>query len=754
MSQASKNAGRMVYRAYTLKRHIVSADGLEKWQARDDNKKRTVTLVFLPDEIFQNSGVLDELEKEIRDCSQLDHHHLVHVRSLQQDAKSAAIDMQFVEGQSISEKRSAAPNSFLEVEAIRIWMAQLCHVMSYVNRRVSFPHGNLIPANLILTPTDELKLSGLGLSKLSGQIGSSSGGATGKGSQNAYQSPQQVLGHDATTSDDLYAVGSIIYELLTTKPPFHGDDLLGQIMNDIPPSMQDRRKELGIKGKSIPQKWEAAVAACLAKEPKDRPASFADLAKRLGLPDADSEKPPSISAKKKIVINKFQVMVAAAAFVFLSLTVAGGWWLTGLIREELQRQAEVKRLEAEEQERVMAERAARKEAEAAREQAEIEAAAAAEAAQVAEQKALEAREKEAERLALARGGLRVNTDPPRANVTLTADNVLKTPAEFDSIRLGKKTILIEKSGYVSIEREVEIKENEVTDLGTVTLTRETGNVSIVSQPAGAIVYRKGQSIGKTPLTIKKEPTGKVSYQLQLDGHLASQVQGRVNASESLKLDVQLQARPAPSAGKSWENDIGMKFQPVKGLDVLFAQYETRVKDFRQFVSETGYNAESGMRSLQKSRWGQYGHSWKDPGFEQGDKHPVVGVNWNDAKAFCKWLTERDRAAGVLSDNQSYRLPTDAEWSLAVRLQEDSAETPEMKNGDNTIQYPWGTDWPLPREIGNYAGHEVKKSSWPKKWEILEEHRDQFARTAPVGSFPLRFNELRDMSGNVWEWCED
>lgn len=74
----------------------------------------------------------------------------------------------------------------------------------------------------------------------------------------------------------------------------------------------------------------------------------------------------------------------------------------------------------------------------------------------------------------------------------------------------------------------------------------------------------------------------------------------------------------------------MKFVPVPGTAVLFSIWETRVQEFEAFVRETGYD------------WAE------DPGFPQGPTHPVVKINEADAKAFCAWLMEKERAAGRLA----------------------------------------------------------------------------------------------------------
>jgi hypothetical protein len=174
----------------------------------------------------------------------------------------------------------------------------------------------------------------------------------------------------------------------------------------------------------------------------------------------------------------------------------------------------------------------------------------------------------------------------------------------------------------------------------------------------------------------------------------------------------------------YTNGLGMRFVPVPGTQVLFSVYETRVKDFRAFVEETGYvhmreteDDYSRMWSLDHDGEKQRGHSWEDPGFGQTGEHPVVGVSWYDAKAFCEWLTLRERAAGRLPSDREYRLPADHEWSVAVGISEDPARSLEEKDGEIKDAYPWG-EWPEGKppsqEAGNYAGTEADDGHWPEQ----------------------------------------
>ena len=174
--------------------------------------------------------------------------------------------------------------------------------------------------------------------------------------------------------------------------------------------------------------------------------------------------------------------------------------------------------------------------------------------------------------------------------------------------------------------------------------------------------------------------------------------------------------PAPGAAtreQPFVNSIGMKFVPVAGLraKVLFSVWETRVKDFEAFVKESG-------------------HAWRArPPFTQTPDDPVVMVSWDDAAAFCAWLSKKE---GV-----TYRLPTDEEWDAAV----------------GADKYPWGNDAKPPTNAGNFAGSETRLRRADDPRRLLEGWRDAHPRTAPVGSYPPNGLGLHDISGNVWEWCD-
>src|ERR1700751_2773294 len=192
----------------------------------------------------------------------------------------------------------------------------------------------------------------------------------------------------------------------------------------------------------------------------------------------------------------------------------------------------------------------------------------------------------------------------------------------------------------------------------------------------------------------------------------------------------------------WQNSLGMRFVPVPGTRVLFAIWDTRVRDFQLFVTETGYKVTGEMWSLGTSMVrNKEGANWNQPGFDQGPTHPVVGVNWVDAEAFCSWLTKREHANKVLFAELHYRLPTDTEWSVAVGLDHEDGTTPREKSGNITGIYPWGTQWPPPRGAGNYAGKEAQNRV---PFAVASVYQDDWIFTSPVGSFDANKYGLYDM----------
>ncbi len=177
--------------------------------------------------------------------------------------------------------------------------------------------------------------------------------------------------------------------------------------------------------------------------------------------------------------------------------------------------------------------------------------------------------------------------------------------------------------------------------------------------------------------------------------------------------------------------------------------EVTVAQFRMFVEATGYVTDAeknggalGCFPAEKDYTDRFHKdpaiTWRSPGFEQTERHPAVAVSWNDANAYCHWLTESIR--------QPCRLPTEAEWEYACRA-------------TSSTWYHWGDDPLQAIRFANVADAALEAAQpgttrFQQAFGLAAGHSDGAVFTAPVASCEANPWGLHDMHGNVWEWCQD
>ncbi len=189
--------------------------------------------------------------------------------------------------------------------------------------------------------------------------------------------------------------------------------------------------------------------------------------------------------------------------------------------------------------------------------------------------------------------------------------------------------------------------------------------------------------------------------------------------------------PSEVKKAAWTNSLGMNFAevPVGDGKLLVACEETQERHLALFRRSRNLPASNKAR-------------------------PASWVSWTEAMEFCEWLTKWERAAGVIGANQRYRLPSDHEWSCAAGIGhlESAAQGPEEKSNRIANHFPWGTTWPPPRGAGNLCGKESARD-FPD--HFIAEYRDPHSG-GEVKSQASVANDLGiyDLSGNLWEWCED
>lgn len=285
------------------------------WKAEDQQLSREVAIKFLPELVVSDKAALDDLKRETLRSLELTHHNIVRIYDLVTDEKTAGISMEFIDGDTLAGLRLEKKNRFFEVDEISHWVRQLCDALSYAHGKAKVVHRDLKPANIMMTSKGEVKIADFGIARTISDSVSRVSMTHATSGTLVYMSPQQLDGEMPAVTDDIYALGATLYDLLSSKPPFFSGQIEKQVYDKTPVSMTQRRAELGLTGAPIPPAWEKAIAACLEKDPAKRPPSAGHLAEMLGHSDLDKTIPDLtpkalIDARNSGTIEKTRVDIS------------------------------------------------------------------------------------------------------------------------------------------------------------------------------------------------------------------------------------------------------------------------------------------------------------------------------------------------------------------------------------------------------------------------------------------------------------
>ncbi|MFT3990643.1 MAG: bifunctional serine/threonine-protein kinase/formylglycine-generating enzyme family protein [Luteolibacter sp.] len=263
-----------------------------------------------------------------------------------------------------------------------------------------------------------------------------------------------------------------------------------------------------------------------------------------------------------------------------------------------------------------------------------------------------------------------------------------------------------------------------------------GSICVISDTPGAEVFMHNESQGtiQDRLVIPKIKPGTADLVVVAEGYRPTSVSVNVDELKETRVTISLEKNQGVVFSKPWENGIKMKFVPL-GDDLMVSIWETRLRDYKQFIKDGG-------RSI-----------YIGPDFPQTADHPVVNVKRQDAIDFCEWLTKREQKEERIATSHQYRLPTDAEWSLMVGLVEEKNTTPAWRDARKARIFPWGDDWPPRNQTGNFADSAAGSSGIDAE-RLIPGYQDGFSHTSPVGSFPPNSLGIYDLAGNAQEWVSD
>ena len=251
------------------------------WLAVDENMGEQVALKFLPPEIQFDPSALDDMRKETARSRKLAHPNIIRIHDMHEyPGEPPFISMEYVNGTSLSGLKTTQAKRCFPWDFLKGVIQQLCEALEYAHdQRVV--HRDLKPSNVMFDEQHRVKLADFGIAAVACDSMSRASMQNNTSGTPAYMSPQQMDGRSPRVTDDIYALGAMIYELFTSKPPFFRGDIPHQVRNIDPPTIEERLDEFGLKN-PIPADVSAMIMACLSKDPDNRPQSVRAMASWIG----------------------------------------------------------------------------------------------------------------------------------------------------------------------------------------------------------------------------------------------------------------------------------------------------------------------------------------------------------------------------------------------------------------------------------------------------------------------------------------
>ena len=239
-------------------------------RAHDPFIGRIVAIKIFPAEIARGAA-RDRFFQEARTIGQISHPAILalHDMGIDEAAQTPYLVMEFVDGQPLDRvlEKGAIPYS-----RACAWAGDIAVALAVAHRK-GVIHGDVKPANILITGEGRVKLSDFGMARVFHQH-SGTGQLLGTP---AYWCPEQIMGRPQDARSDIFSLGGVLYEMLTGQSPFHADSIQAvctRVLSSapLPPSRTNA---------SVPQALDEIVAKCLMKDPQLRPSNGDALAELL-----------------------------------------------------------------------------------------------------------------------------------------------------------------------------------------------------------------------------------------------------------------------------------------------------------------------------------------------------------------------------------------------------------------------------------------------------------------------------------------
>ena len=304
----------------------------EVYRARDTRLGRTVAIKVLPAHVATNTDLKQRFEREARTLATISHPHICPVFDVGAQDGLDYLVMEHLEGETLAARLARGP---LPLDQALRCAIDVADALDQAHRR-GIVHRDLKPGNIMLTTRGAVLLD-FGLAKRT--VAGAVTGLTAVGSPTApltaagtilgtlhYMAPEQIQGKEADTRSDIFALGAVVYEMVTGTRAFDGDsaaDVVAAVLEREPPPLSTRQPV-------TPRSLDRVVKTCLAKDPEHRWQSAGDLVRELtwivedvrmalsGAFDTPKDasatgKPATRSARRLVLVAAISVVVAVLA---------------------------------------------------------------------------------------------------------------------------------------------------------------------------------------------------------------------------------------------------------------------------------------------------------------------------------------------------------------------------------------------------------------------------------------------------------
>jgi serine/threonine-protein kinase len=313
---------------FTVSSHIGSGGMGEVYQAHDSKLGRDVAIKVLPESFARDADRLARFRREAQLLASLNHPNIASIYNIEDSNGTTYLVMELVPGENLAEriKRDGA----VPVEEALVISKQIAEALEAAHEK-NIIHRDLKPANVKLTPEGKVKVLDLGLAKAFAEDPSTvemsnsptlSMAATMQGvilGTAAYMSPEQAKGKAVDKRTDIFAFGAVLYELLTGKQAFHGEDV-----GDILAAVVMREPDWSRLPEATPLTIKTLLRRCLRKDKRQRLADATGL--RIEIEDAIAAPKDSGATQAAPASTSKVPWAVAAALVIVAAVTSWGWW--------------------------------------------------------------------------------------------------------------------------------------------------------------------------------------------------------------------------------------------------------------------------------------------------------------------------------------------------------------------------------------------------------------------------------------------